>query len=169
MAPLPIERNIVGLKNFCIFYFYYRFIRKGMKTVLINSGKFFIWFSLVYSLCEANQVPIESPVPTIEPEGQYVFTPIASIVGLGFIAVSFLILTIAKIINSNSDHYMANNRYDLIIFKPPTKNSNIGRVYSNNTANAHNLSAATACGFDFSLLDAFRLRNQNTQSLASNN
>ncbi len=140
-----------------------------MKKVLISYGKFLIWFSLVYSLCEANQVPIESPIPTIEPEAQYVFTPVATLVGLGFIAICFLVLTIAKIINSNSDQYMANNRYDLIIFKPPSKNSNIGRVYSNNTANAHNLSAATACGFDISLLDAFRLRNQNTQSLVSNN
>ena len=139
---------------------------KGINTPVSNA---FISFSLLYSLCEANEVPIQAPVKTITPEAQYVFIPVSTMVGLGFIAICFLILTIAKIINANSDQYMSNNRYDLIIFKPPTKNSVIGRVYSNNTANAHNLSAASASGFDISVLDAFRLRNQNPQSLVSIN
>lgn len=140
-----------------------------MKFLQFAISNALILFISFYPLCQANEVPIQAPVKTITPEAQYVFTPISTMVGLGFIAICFLILTIAKIINANSDQYMSNNRYDLIIFKPPTKNSVIGRVYSNNSANTHNLNAASASGFDISVLDAFRLRNQNPQSLVSIN
>ena len=119
-------------------------------------------------ISEANQVSIESPVKPIKSEGQYEFVPISTLVGFGFIGVCFLLLTISKMMYANSDQYMANNRFDLVIFKPPTKNSVIGRVYSNNTANAHNLAAATSSGFDVSMLDVIRVRNTNTNTIVSN-
>ena len=136
-----------------------------IKNIRVRA-KVYLSFLMINTLCNANQVPIESPVKTIQPANQYEFIPISTMVGLGFIAACFLLLTIAKIINANSDQYMSNNRFDLIIFKPPTKNSVIGRVYSNNNANVHNLAAAASSGFDVSVLDTFRIRSQNTQSLA---
>lgn len=80
------------------------------------------------------------------------FTPIATIVGFVFLGVSFSMLAIAKLWYASSDHYMTNNRFDLVIFKPPTKRSVFGgrEIYSNTKASAHNLAAAQACGFDFS-------------------
>ena len=59
---------------------------------------------------------------------------------------------------TSSAQYMANNRYDLVIFKPPTtgkneKDKGPKRVYTNVTANSHNISAAKACGFDVSMLN----------------
>ena len=86
----------------------------------------------------------------------YEFVPLATIIGFGFLGVCFLLLAIAKIMYQSSNQYMMNNQYDLVIFKPPTKNSNNGpcRVYSNVNANAHNLNAAANCGFDVSMLNA---------------
>lgn len=95
----------------------------------------------------------------------YEFTPLATIIGFAFIAICFLVLAIAKIMFASSDQYMMNNRYDLVIFKAPTKNTVMGprRVYSNNTANTHNLNAAQACGFDVSMLNT-----RNPYNLLSN-
>ena len=83
------------------------------------------------------------------------FTPIATIIGFVFLGVSFAMLALAKLWYASSDHYMTNNRFDLVIFKQPTKRSILGgrKIYNNTKASAHNLAAAQACGFDFSKIN----------------
>jgi hypothetical protein len=85
----------------------------------------------------------------------YEFTPIATIIGFVFIGISFSFLAIAKVLCASSDQYMMKNQFDLVIFKPPTNKSVLGprRVYSNTVANAHNLTAANAVGFNPSVLN----------------
>ena len=107
---------------------------------------------------DANQVEAKIPIEPIVSPTAYNFFPISTIIGLGFIVVCFLLLAIAKIMFTSSAQYMANNRYDLVIFKPPTtgkneKDKGPKRVYTNVTANSHNISAAKACGFDVSMLN----------------
>ena len=126
-------------------------------------------FTVAILLCfkikpiEANQISIVYPTKVNqtlinELSHGYAFTPFATIIGLVFIGVSFSFLAIAKILYASSDQYMMNNRYDLVIFKAPTKNNGqlMGprRVYSNSAANTHNLNAAQACGFDVSMLNS---------------
>jgi hypothetical protein len=83
------------------------------------------------------------------------FTPIATTIGFVFLGVSFAMLAIAKLWYASSDHYMTNNRFDLVIFKQPTKKSVLGgrKIYNNTKASAHNLAAAQVCGFDFSKIN----------------
>lgn len=98
---------------------------------------------------EVNQTAID------ESKHDYPFTPVATIIGLVFIAISFSFLAIAKILYASSDQYMMNNRFDLVIFKPPTNKSVLGprRIYTNTITHSHNLAAAQACGFDVSMLN----------------
>jgi hypothetical protein len=81
-------------------------------------------------------------------------TPIASIVAMVFVGVWFVFVIIAKIMYNSTDQYKINNRFDLVIFKPATKNSLVGprRIYSNNNVNIQNIHAATASGMDMSFL-----------------
>ena len=124
-------------------------------------------YCLTLSVSEANKIEVRSPVKPIKSVGQYEFVPVSTLVGFAFIGICFLLLTIAKIVYTNSDQYMTNNRFDLIIFKPPTKNSVIGRVYSNNNANTHNLTAAATSGFDVSMLDSVKARNANVTQIVN--
>lgn len=117
----------------------------------------FLLTILIFREAKASLQPIEIPDSSHSSETTaYEFTPLATIIGFAFIAICFLLLAIAKIMFASSDQYMMNNRYDLVIFKAPTKNTVVGprRVYSNNTANTHNLNAAQACGFDVSMLNS---------------
>ncbi len=118
---------------------------------------FFITIVNSLKLAKGSLQPIVLPSLS-EPKSSnvYEFTPLATIIGFAFIAICFLLLAIAKIMFASSDQYMMNNRYDLVIFKAPTKNTVMGprRVYANNAANAHNLTAAKSCGFDVSLLNS---------------
>jgi hypothetical protein len=124
-------------------------------------------FTVAILLCfkikpiEANQISIVYPTKVNqtlinELSHGYAFTPFATIIGLVFIGVSFSFLAIAKILYASSDQYMTNNRFDLVIFKPPTNKIVFDRIYTNTTTNSHNLAAAKACGFDVSML---RTRN----------
>lgn len=81
---------------------------------------------------------------------EYTFTPMATIIGFVFIATTFSFLAIIKLFFASSDHYMTNNRFDLVIFKPPKNKSTHGprRIYGNKKVNTHNIRAAAACGFD---------------------
>jgi hypothetical protein len=84
------------------------------------------------------------------------FTPLATIIGFIFIGVNFFLLAIIKIYYLSSDQYNIQNRFDLVIFKPPTKSSNrigLRRIYKNSKASMHNLNAAIASGFDVSKLN----------------
>lgn len=105
--------------------------------------------------CKANKIDITLPVEGSASSTSYEFIPVSTIIGFSFVAVCLVLLAVAKIMYASSDQYMMNNRYDLVIFKPPTKNSVIGprRVYTNSTASTHNLNAAAACGFDVSMLN----------------
>lgn len=73
-------------------------------------------------------------------------------VWLGFVLI-------AKIMYTSSDQYRTTNKFDLVLFKPPSKSAGgataIGprRIYSNNNANLQNLNAAAASGVDFSILN----------------
>ena len=102
----------------------------------------------------ANQINVKIPTPSYESQTAFVFIPAATLVGFGFVGVCILLLAIAKIMFTSSAQYMTNNRYDLVIFKPPTKNSSgvPRRNYANTAANAQNLKAASNCGFDLSML-----------------
>jgi hypothetical protein len=84
----------------------------------------------------------------------YHFYPASSITGIVFVAVWFVFVLIAKIMYNSTDQYKINNRFDLVIFKPATKNSLIGprRIYSNNNVNVQNINAANASGMDLSFL-----------------
>ena len=122
---------------------------------------------------EANLLAINYPVEVNqtaidEKRHDYPFTPIATIIGFVFIGISFAFLAITKMFYSSSDQYMMNNRFDLVIFKPPTTKSVLGprRVYSNTVANAHNLTAASSCGFHVGMLNA---RNPYTSFMTANN
>lgn len=86
--------------------------------------------------------------------GKYEFVPVSSIVGLVFVSTWFLFVIVAKITYSSTDQYKIANRFDLVIFKPATKNSLIGprRIYSNNNVNIQNINAAAASGLDLSFL-----------------
>jgi hypothetical protein len=84
----------------------------------------------------------------------YHFYPASSIAGIIFVVVWFVFVLIAKIMYNSTDQYKINNRFDLVIFKPATKNSLIGprRIHSNNNVNIQNINAANASGMDFSFL-----------------
>lgn len=105
-----------------------------------------ILFKKVY----CNQIEIEHPIIEHRNTTAYEFIPQITIIGFGFTFISFFLLIIAKLMYNSSDHYMMNNRYDLIIFKPPTKHSllELRRVYKNSEASEHNLNAALSSGFD---------------------
>ncbi|CAF0719070.1 unnamed protein product [Brachionus calyciflorus] len=105
---------------------------------------------LIISLVKGNKIEIEHPNVEVKNSTAYEFVPRVTLIGLGFTAISFLLLALAKIMYSSSEHYTMNNKYDLAIFKAPNKNSLVGlrRVYKNNDASDHNLNAALACGFD---------------------
>lgn len=149
---------------------------------LVNSMSHRIIFFICLMLCafhtnlasiEANLLAINYPIEVNqtaidEKRHDYPFTPIATIIGFVFIGISFAFLAITKMLYASSDQYMMNNRFDLVIFKPPTTKSVLGprRVYSNTVANAHNLTAATSCGFDVRMLSA---RNPYTSFLTANN
>lgn len=106
------------------------------------------------NLIETNKVEISYPIEHARNSTAYEFVPIATIIGFSFTIVCLLLLAIAKLMFTSSDQYMMNNRYDLVIFKPPTKHSAIGprRGYKNSDANTNNLNAASACGFDLTTL-----------------
>ncbi len=116
--------------------------------------------TLVLAACpssiDANQIGVHAriPVESYKSKTAYVFIPAATMVGFGFVCICILLLVIAKIMFTSSAQYMTNNRYDLVIFKPPTKNATgvPRRNYVNTVANAQNLKAAANCGFDLSLL-----------------
>jgi hypothetical protein len=119
------------------------------------------------TVTNANLIEIEYPKGTHQTvPNTYEFVPMATIIGFVFIAVCFTLLAVAKIMFASTDQYMMNNRYDLVIFKPPTNKSVLGprRVYSNTAVNAHNLAAAQACGFDISMLNG---RNPYTSFLTN--
>ena len=86
--------------------------------------------------------------------GNYNFYPVSSIVGIVFVGIWFAFVAIAKIMYNSTDQYKINNRFDLVIFKPATKNSLIGprRIYGNNNVNIQNINAANASGMDLSFL-----------------
>lgn len=141
---------------------------KTCVTFLLSST---LAFTIFTKQTDANLLTINYPVEinqTLVERHGYPFTPIATIIGFVFIGISFSFLAIAKILYASSDQYMMNNRFDLVIFKPPTNKSILGprRVYSNTVANAHNLTAATAVGFDVSMLSA---RNPYTSFLGAMN
>jgi hypothetical protein len=71
-----------------------------------------------------------------------------------FVGVWFVFMLIAKIMYNSTDQYKINNRFDLVIFKPATKNSLVGprRIYSNNNVNMQNINAANASGMDMSFI-----------------
>lgn len=126
-----------------------------------NSFFYLISIFIFFKQINASLQPIVIPASTSTANEQtsvYEFTPLATIIGFAFIIICFLFLAIAKIMFASSDQYMMNNRYDLVIFKAPTKNNGqlMGprRVYSNSAANTHNLNAAQACGFDVSMLNS---------------
>lgn len=100
----------------------------------------------------------------------YQFFPNSTKVGFAFVGVWLGFILIAKIMYTSSDQYRTTNKYDLVLFKPPNKASAslaIGprRIYSNNTANVQNLSAAAASGIDFSVINvrSAALPNQSQQ------
>jgi hypothetical protein len=101
---------------------------------------------------------------------EFNFIPASTIAGLLFVGVWFAFILIAKIMYSSTDQYKLNNRFDLVIFKPATKNSLIGprRIYSNNNVNIQNMNAATASGMDLSFLYQ-RNTAFNQQSLYNSN
>jgi hypothetical protein len=125
-----------------------------MKLVLASSAQILI------NAHQANGKMVEAHLPVASAiiPNQYNFFPISTIIGLSFIVICFLLLAVAKIMFTSSAQYMANNRYDLVIFKPPSggkndKDKGPRRVYTNVSANSHNISAAKACGFDVSMLN----------------
>ena len=138
---------------------------KSKLEHLCLAGLFLVF---TYSnLAQSNLIEITYPVPVNTTEShEYYFTPWATIIGFVFIGVSFGLLAIAKLMFDSTDQYMMNNRYDLVIFKPPTNKSILGprRVYSNTAVNAHNLAAAAASGFDVTMLNS---KNPYTSFLAS--
>jgi hypothetical protein len=85
---------------------------------------------------------------------EYYFMPLASLVVVIFVGFFILALIIAKIFLNSSTENISDNRYDLIIFKKPNKNSmpDPRRLLSSNNANQHNVNAAEAAGFDMSTL-----------------
>lgn len=128
-----------------------------------------IQYSIQQSVASLQPIEIPSNAQGEAFGTAYEFTPLATIIGFAFIGICFLLLTIAKIMFASSDQYMMNNRYDLVIFKAPTKNTVMGprRVYSNSTANAHNLQAAQSCGFDVSMLNSRNSYNAFLVGMAS--
>ncbi len=124
---------------------------------MLNKGDLLISFSILIAITiiETRQIEIVAPLESAENAHAYEFVPIATLVGLGAVGFCFIILAILKIMFANSDQYMANNRYDLVIFKIPTKNSvnTACHIYSNRNANSNNTEAAIAAGFDFASLN----------------
>lgn len=103
---------------------------------------------------QANKIDIVYPVHQQINSTAYEFVPMATIIGFSFTGICFFLLVFAKIMFTSSDQNMSKNRYDLVIFKPATRNSNLGlrRVYKNLKASNHNLNAAAASGFNVSML-----------------
>ena len=83
------------------------------------------------------------------------FTPLATVIGFVFLGSSFAILALAKLFYASADHFMTNNRFDLVIFKLPNKKSPIlpRRINRATRASEHNLRAAKLSGYDFSKLN----------------
>ena len=48
---------------------------------------------------------------------EYIFFPVPTMIGFGFIGAWLAFIIIAKIMCSSSDQYKMNNRYDLVIYK----------------------------------------------------
>jgi hypothetical protein len=98
---------------------------KSKLEHLCLAGLFLVF---TYSnLAQSNLIEITYPVPVNATEShEYYFTPWATIIGFVFIGVSFGLLAIAKLMFDSTDQYMMNNRYDLVIFKPPTNKSILG-------------------------------------------
>ena len=124
---------------------------------MINKSYLLIYltFCIAIHIAETRQIEIVAPIESVENIYAYEFVPVATIVGLGVVGFCFIILTILKIMFANSDQYMGYNRYDLVIFKIPTKNSvnPACHIYSNSNANSHNIEAANASGFDLTTLN----------------
>ena len=87
-------------------------------------------------------------------ENNYYFVPTASLIVVIFVGIFIVALIMAKIFLNSSTENISDNRYDLIIFKKPNKNSmpDPRRLLSSNNVNQHNISAAEAAGFDMSSL-----------------
>ena len=87
-------------------------------------------------------------------ENTYYFVPSASLIVVIFVGIFLVVLIMAKIFFNSSLENISDNRYDLIIFKKPSKNSVLDprRLLSSNNVNQHNIAAAEAAGFDMSTL-----------------
>ena len=128
------------------------------KKPILTSEKLFgsliAGFNLIYSI-NGNMIETEYPNEEYSNSSShaYEFVPVSTVIGFSVLGVSFLLLAIAKVIFASSDQYMANNRYDLVIFKQVTSKQQVHqRLVNTNNANVHNLNAAAACGFDISML-----------------
>jgi hypothetical protein len=103
----------------------------------------------------------------------YDFKPISTIVGISFISICIATLAIVKIAFGTNNQYMVGNKYDLVIYKPPSKNNNNkfsninNNVSSQPQVNLHNLNAAAAVGFDSILIEYFKNRSitKNTRKM----
>lgn len=93
----------------------------------------------------------------------YEFFPNSTKIGFAFVGIWVGFILIAKIMYTSSDQYKTTNKFDLVLFKPPTKNSAIGprRIYSNNNANLQNINAALSSGIDLSVLNVRNSFSQN--------
>ena len=137
-------------------------IMSRTMSVLLAILNIITYFSYI---ADAHLAPLEIPAYNGERcnkplnnrtnKQDYKFIPGSTIAGFVFVSVWFGFIVIAKIMGSSSDKYKINNKFDLVIFKPATKDSLIGprRIHSNNNIYIHNINAATACGFDLSALE----------------
>lgn len=125
------------------------------------------WNCLINNSCQNNSSTIQvNAVDQSNIENNLMFEewPIATIVSICFVGLSFLVLTILKCMYSSADQFSNNaNKYDLILFKAaPTNKHGSGegkgvnrKMFENNAVRLHNLKALTDSGFDMNTIQIF--------------